>query len=213
MPTAFPDVPAFGGEVYPGWLTHWSDGTFAGQDYDVSSTLQGFMDRGMSFNLYMVHGGTSFGYSAGANANDASGNYQPDITSYDYSAPITEQGRATRHYDIYRSLIAQSLGEPAPEVPDPIPTITKAGSADLIPAPFASVWDNLPTPLPATQNPAPMEMYGQNSGFVLYRATRPDYTGGTLDIQWVHDYATVFLDGNYEGGLSRPAIPDALSTP
>lgn len=120
----FPDVPAFGGEVYPGWLTHWGDGTFAGQDYDVSSTLQGFMDRGMSFNLYMVHGGTSFGYSAGANANDASGNYQPDITSYDYSAPITEQGRATRHYDMYRSLIAQSLGEPAPEVPDPIPTIS-----------------------------------------------------------------------------------------
>jgi beta-galactosidase len=209
---AFPDVPAFGGEVYPGWLTHWGDDTFAGQDYDVSSTLQGFMDRGMSFNLYMLHGGTSFGYWAGANANDASGNYQPDITSYDYSAPITEQGNATPHYDEYRDLIAQALGEPPPEVPDPIPTITKSGSAELIPTPFASVWDNLPAPLPATHNPAPMEMYGQSAGFVLYRAGLSGYTGGTLDIEWVHDYATVFLDGKYQGGFSRPAIPDALST-
>jgi beta-galactosidase len=208
----FPDVPAFGGEVYPGWLTHWGDGTFAGQDYEISPTLQGFMDRGMSFNLYMLHGGTSFGYYAGANANDASGDYQPDITSYDYSAPITEQGVATRHYDTYRDLIAQSLGEPLPEVPDPIPTTTKSGSADLIATAFASVWDNLPTPLPTTQDPSPMEMYGQNSGFVVYRTGLSGYTGGTLDIQWVHDYATVFLNGAYQGGFSRPLLPDALST-
>ncbi len=205
---AFPTVPAMAGEVYPGWLTHWGDSTFQGQDSDVSSVIQGCMNAGLSFNLYMLHGGTSFGFFAGANANDLSGNYQPDITSYDYSAPITEQGVATRRYVEYRDLIAQGLGEPLPEVPAPVPTITRAA---MLPEPYASIWDNLPAPLPAsrTVDPQPMEMYGQNSGFILYRKALDGYGGGTLDIQWVHDYATVFLNGVYMGGFSRPAIPTA----
>lgn len=208
---AFPTVPAMGGEVYPGWLTHWGDSTFQGQNYDVSSDLQGFMDGGLSFNLYMIHGGTSFGYFAGANANNDSSGYQPDITSYDYSAPITEQGVATRHYAEYRDLIAQSLGQPLPEVPAAVPTITRSGGLALTPKPYASIWDNLPAPLPKSDNPQPMEMYGQNSGFILYRKDLDGYSGGTLDIRWVHDYATVFLNGQYQGGFSRPAIPTAES--
>ncbi|HZE50471.1 MAG TPA: hypothetical protein VE074_12965, partial [Jatrophihabitantaceae bacterium] len=36
-------------------------------------------------------------------------------------------------------------------------------------------------------------------------------SGGSLDIRWVHDYATVFVDGAYVGGLSRTLIPDAVS--
>lgn len=210
---AFPAVPAMAGEVYPGWLTHWGDGTFQGQDYDISGTLKGLMDGGLSFNLYMIHGGTSFGYFAGANASDDGSNYQPDITSYDYSAPITEQGAATAKYTEYRNLIAGYLPDPLPALPAPVGTITRSGDPGLMPKPLASVWDNLPPPLPAneTVNPQPMEMYGQNAGFILYRTTLENFTGGTLDINMVHDYATVFVNGDYQGGFSRPAIPAAVS--
>jgi len=207
---AFPAVPAMAGEVYPGWLTHWGDGGFAGPT-DVSSTIKAFMDGGLSFNLYMLHGGTSFGYFAGANADDYSGDYQPDVTSYDYSAPITEQGVATAQYHAYRGLIAGYLDGALPAVPAPVPTIA---GAVVTPTPYASVWDNLPAALPAslTVAPQPFEMYGQNSGFVLYRKQLAAFTGGVLDIAWVHDYATVQLDGGYAGGFSRPSIPDGVAT-
>ena len=207
---AFPDVPAMAGEVYPGWLTHWGDSGFAGPS-DVSSTIKGFMDGNLSFNLYMLHGGTSFGFFAGANANDYSGDYQPDVTSYDYAAPISEQGVATPAYHGYRGLIAGYLDTALPAVPAPIATI--AGQT-VTPTPYTSVWDNLPKALPAalTVDPQPFEMYGQNSGFVLYRKQLAGFTGGTLDIAWVHDYATVLLNGDYAGGLSRTYIPTPVAT-
>lgn len=209
----FPDVPAFGGEVYPGWLTHWGDSTFAGKNYDPQSAIKGFMDNNESFNLYMLHGGTSFGYFPGANAGNDGSNYQPDITSYDYSAPITEQGRVTDKYTRYRALLASYLPDPLPDVPKPVPTLVRSGSRDLLPKPFASVWENLPPALATSQtvDPQPMEMYGQDFGFVLYRTTLAGYSGGRLAVDEVHDYATVFLDGRYQGGFSRTAIPAAES--
>ena len=204
---AFPTVPAMAGEVYPGWLTHWGDSAFP-QPSDLSGTIKGFMDGGLSFNLYMVHGGTSFGFYAGANADDLSGDYQPDVTSYDYSAPITEQGLPTAQYQTYRKLISGYLRTPPPPMPAPISTITPPA---VTPTAFASLWDNLPAPVAAT-DPQPMEMYGQNSGFILYRRRMPGYAAGSLDIRWVHDYATVFLDQHYMGGFSRTLIPDAVAT-
>ncbi|HEX3783710.1 MAG TPA: beta-galactosidase [Pseudonocardiaceae bacterium] len=205
----FPTVPAMAGEVYPGWLTHWGDSSFPDAS-DLSGTITDFMTGGLSFNLYMVHGGTSFGFWAGANADNLSGDYQPDVTSYDYTAPITEQGVAGPNYQTYRSLIASHLATPLPAVPAPIPTIEPA---EVTPKPFAALWDNLPKALPAAQTvtPQPFEMYGQDHGFILYRKQLTGYTGGTLDIQWVHDYATVFLDGEYVGGFSRTLIPDSVA--
>jgi beta-galactosidase len=41
----------------------------------------------------MAHGGTNFGFYAGANTNNNDfSSYYPDVTSYDYDAPITENG-------------------------------------------------------------------------------------------------------------------------
>jgi beta-galactosidase len=201
----YPDVPAMAGEVYPGWLTHWGDPTFQGTDSDVSGDLAAFMQQGLSFNLYMIHGGTSFGYFAGANANNLSGNYQPDITSYDYAAPITEQGTAGPRYNAYRDLIGGYL--PVAPIPAPVPTITHG---PVLPRPYASVWHNLPAAI-STTKPQPMELHGQNSGFVLYR-TSLSGKGGSLDIRWVHDYATVFVDREYVGGFSRTLIPGDVAT-
>lgn len=192
---SFPGVPAMAGEVYPGWLTHWGDPDFQGADVDISADLRDFMAGGLSFNLYLLHGGTSFGFFAGANADNLSGHYQPDITSYDYSAPVTEQGVATARYHAYRDIIGSAF-----PIPPAIPTIT---SSPVVPKAFASVWDNLPAPV-STARPQPFEMFGQNFGFALYRKKVTGFAGGALDIRWVHDYATVCLDGEYQGGFSAP---------
>ncbi|HEX7908791.1 MAG TPA: beta-galactosidase [Paraburkholderia sp.] len=211
----FPTVPAMAGEVYPGWLTHWGDETFKGTGVDLSSTLDAFMQRKQSFNLYVIHGGTSFGFYAGANVDDRSGEYQPDITSYDYAAPISEQGAATSKYMRYRSIIAGYLSTPLPEPPQPVPTISRTGNHALMPARWASIWDNLPAALPAEQtvHPRPFEMYGQASGFALYRKSLPGYRGGALDLAQVHDYATVFVGGQYAGGVSRALMPERCAQP
>ncbi|HKR38639.1 MAG TPA: beta-galactosidase, partial [Paraburkholderia sp.] len=204
---AFPAVPAMAGEVYPGWLTHWGEPEFAGLQYDLSAILTAFMQSQLSFNLYVIHGGTSFGFYAGANMDEA-GNYQPDITSYDYGAPINEQGAPTAKYMKYRDIIARYLAEPLPDIPDAIATV--AGHT-LTPTLYASIWDNLPAPLPrdSSVHPQSFEHYGQTSGFMLYRKTlrtQPQPVAA-LDISGVHDYAAVFVGERYAGGVSRARIP------
>ncbi|MBP0592230.1 beta-galactosidase [Paraburkholderia sp. LEh10] len=215
--SAFPRVPAMAGEVYPGWLTHWGDDVLQGTNVDLSSTLEELMRKNLSFNLYVIHGGTSFGFYAGANVDDA-GVYQPDITSYDYAAPISEQGVATARYMTYRGIIARYLSTPLPEVPAAIPTIgTMSSNANrpLMPQPYASLWDNLPSALPLshTVNPQPFDMYGQAYGFALYRKTLAHYRGGLLDIGDVHDYASVFVGDAYVGSVSRARMPEDRALP
>jgi beta-galactosidase len=210
----FPAVPALAGEVYPGWLTHWGEAGFAGTNYDLSRILTAFMESKLSFNLYVIHGGTSVGFYAGANV-DGSGNYQPDITSYDYSAPISEQGMATPKYMKYRDIIAGYLPAPLPDIPDAIATLGCTGIDALMPTVYASIWDNLPTALPCEQSvdPQSFESYGQAFGFVLYRKQLPEYASGVLDISGVHDYATVFVGEHYVGGVSRTQIPQEYAQP
>jgi beta-galactosidase len=211
---AFPTVPAMAGEVYPGWLTHWGEAEFAGTHYDLSSILTAFMQSKLSFNLYVIHGGTSFGFHAGANV-DESGHYQPDITSYDYSAPINEHGAATPKYMKYREIIASYLPEPLPDVPAAIATLDCARAAPLLPTLHTSVWDNLPPALPRKQSvdPQPFEHYGQAFGFVLYRTWLRVQLNDVLDISGVHDYATVFAGERYAGGVSRARVPRGYAQP
>ena len=215
---AFPDVPAMAGEVYPGWLTHWGDAAFQGTSVDLSATLDAFMRKNLSFNLYVIHGGTSFGFYAGANVDPDTGEYQPDITSYDYAAPISEQGVATARYMKYRSIIERYLSTPLPNVPAPIatiPVVDSNGVRRLMPRRYASLWDNLPAALPLadTVQPQPFEMYGQAFGFVLYRKKLARYAGGSLDIGDVHDYATVCIGDQYAGAVSRASVPEHLALP
>lgn len=207
----FPGSTVMGGEVYPGFFTHWGDRKFQGDDSDISRELSDFMRYGLSFSIYVIHGGTSFGFTAGANRDHKTGDYQPDITSYDYFAPIDEQGRAAASFTRYRDLIQAHLSEPLPPVPAAPPTIELAGDHSLRPFLFASLWDNLPAPTATSDAPRPMEMHGQQAGFVLYRHADIGRTGGPLSTGDVHDYATVFVDAEYAGGITRAKMPRYLA--
>ena len=194
------EAPVWVGEGYPGWLTHWGDAEFQRGDY--AKTLAALLEQRRSFNLYVVHGGTNFGFTAGANANSDYSNFEPVITSYDYGAPISERGEATPDYHRFRSLIAAHVAAALPPVPEPLPAIAVPA---ITAKPYASLWDNLPTPKPAPQPQARELLLGQDHGLVLYRKTLE--RGGSLTLDDVRDYATVFGGGRYLGYLSRVHKP------
>ena len=70
----------------------------------------------------MVHGGTNFGFTSGANYTTET-NLQPDLTSYDYDAPISEAGWNTPKYDAIRALMMKHVKYNVPAVPQRIPVI------------------------------------------------------------------------------------------
>lgn len=198
------ELPVWMGEGYPGWITHWGDADFARGDF--AGTLGTLLAQGRSFNLYVVHGGSNFGFGAGANANKDGGDFQPVITSYDYGAPIDERGAATPDYHRFRALLAAHASHPLPGVPAPPPAIRFDA---VTPQPHAALWDNLPPPK-SVAAPQPNELlFAQDHGMVLYRRRVPG--GGELDVRGVRDHAVVFHRGRYLGAISRvrkAALPE-----
>jgi beta-galactosidase len=205
-----PSVPVFSSETYPGWLTHWGDAWWARPDtVELLKEVKFLMDNRKSFNLYVIHGGTNFGFTAGANSGGKG--YEPDITSYDYDAPVNEQGQATPKYMALRKLIGSYLPkkEKLPPIPDSVPAI----QVELIfPVRFTSVWDYLPE-FVASETPRPFEAYGQKHGFILYRKELTGKKSGKLTVSDVHDYATVFLNGEYLGNLDRREAINTIDIP
>ena len=192
-----PGVPVFGSETYPGWLTHWGEQWAQVGTDGISNEVKFLLDNHKSFNLYVVHGGTNFGFTAGANSGGKG--YEPDVTSYDYNAPITEQGRATPKFMALRDLIAKETGVAPPPVPAPIPAID---IPEFKLEPAGSIWDHLPTPIHQVQ-PKPFEEMGQYQGFADYRTRLIGHKSGRLTVTELHDFATVFLDGKFVGTLDR----------
>ncbi len=201
------EAPVWVGECYPGWITHWGERHFARRD--CVSALRSIMSRGYSFNLYVVHGGTNFGLTAGANADDDGSNFQPVITSYDYGAPINEQGDPTpAYFALRRMILAQA---PSRSMPVPAPT-PKACFADALARPHASLWDNLPaTPAKVTRPVANEIVLGQDQGLVLYRKRTARAT--QLHVDGVRDYATIHVDGQEIGHVSRMRHPKLHTRP
>lgn len=89
----------------------------------------------------MAHGGTNFGLTAGGHDKIFWGDYKGHITSYDYDAPINEQGSQTAKFTRFRDLAKKYVSWVIPEPPLPIPTITISA---FTPKNIASLFANLP---------------------------------------------------------------------
>ncbi len=205
-----PNVPSFCSELYPGWITHWGESWQQPDTTVLLRNVRWLMDHGKSFNFYVIHGGTNFGFRAGANVT-GSLRYQPDVTSYDYDAPINEMGQATPKYYALRNLLLKYL--PKNAKPVPVPAANPVIEIPEIPmALTAPIWTNLPEAIRSVQ-PRPMEMYDQKAGFILYRTRLIGREKGTLRITQLHDYATVFLEGEYVGSIDRSKGENTIELP
>lgn len=204
-----PGVPVFSIETFTGGLTHWGGKWAKSDTITLLTEVKLLMDNKKSFNLNVIHGGSSFGYTAGANRG--SEGYQPDVTSYDYDAPVNEQGLPTDKYFALRKLLGSYLpkGKKLPLIPEPVPLIEVT---PLVMQPFTSVWDNLSQPVNSVE-PKTFEGYGQDYGFILYRTKLTDIKKGKLTVADIHDYATVFLNGSYIGSLNRKEGINTIDIP
>ena len=113
------------GEYWVGWFDHWGEPHHTGDNKVHLAGIDWMLERGIGFNLYMAHGGTSFGFMNGANYGTVKGSkgYEPDTSSYDYDSPIDEAGRLAPKFALYRDVIRKHLspGEKLPEPPPPLP--------------------------------------------------------------------------------------------
>jgi len=199
-----PGEPLFAAEYWPGWFDHWGQAHQTRPIAPQIADLETILSRGASLNLYMFHGGTSFGFMSGASWTD--NQYMPDVTSYDYDAPLDEAGHPTPKYYAYRKVFEKYAGHALSAVPQPPPTIAVA--------PFTldestSLWKNLPAPT-NSETTRSMETYGQAYGFILYRTQLHGATHGTLAMPALNDYARIYLDGKLIGTLDRRLKQDSL---
>ncbi len=186
-------------EYYPGWLDHWGEPFVKINTQDVVKQLRTYLENKVHFNIYMVHGGTNFGYTAGANFN-ADHPIQPDITSYDYDAPINEAGHATEKYLAIRKLMQEFTQEKLPPIPEPVkvlaPMSIKMGSG------FEFFRINMGRQ-DVTEQPLKFEDIGDDHSMVYYEKEFTKAIKGKLKVEGLRDYALVYVNRKFVGELNR----------
>ena len=193
-----PKGPLMCGEYYPAWFDSWGKVHHVKDADDCLRDLEWMLRHKASFSMYMAHGGTTFGWWAGCNAP-----FVPEVSSYDYDAPVSEAGWAhPTKFAALRNLFAKYLneGETIPEPPAAFPT--QKGECEIV-AEVADVRDFKDwNKLPFEPSPKTFEQLGIGYGVVIYRAVLPAGVGGTLKAD-VRDLGIVRIQGGQEGFLDR----------
>ena len=196
------DGPNMCGEFWCGWFDHWRDKHHTRNSLEIVNEIKGFIDNGASFNIYMFHGGTNFGFTAGANHNQGHG-YEPTVTSYDYCAMLTEWGDYTPAYHAVRKILCEKQGIEPPELPES-PKLQSIGKVELTET--ASLFENLDNIGEKHHVPVPegMEYFGQNFGLIYYETTlKGKYNASPMYVKNVHDFAEVYFDGEKKTSIDR----------
>lgn len=188
--------PLMNGEFYPGWFDCWGRPHHTGVQENIMRELRYMLENGMSFSIYMAHGGTSFGLWAGADRP-----FKPDTSSYDYDAPISEAGCTTERFFALRELFSKHLepGEALPAVPAAMPVVSVPAFS------LTEVSPILEHRLPSVvgEFPLSVEDLGHARGCTLYSTTIDAGQKKTLSVDAANDFAWVFLDGTFVGAMDR----------
>jgi beta-galactosidase len=199
------DVPRMCGEFWVGWFDSWGDKHETVASQKAAKGLDWMLQRGISVNIYMFHGGSTFGYMNGANKYNI---YKPIISSYDYDSPLDEAGRPTEKYFALRDVIKKYLpaGMVLPELPTPLPMI-EIPRFELRES--ANLNSALGQPVRSAR-PQSMETVGQDYGFILYRKRLERAAKGTLEINEARDYALIYQGDKKLGVLDRRLKQNSL---
>jgi len=197
-----PTGPLMCAEFWNGWFDSWGTHHHTTDAAASAAELDALLTAGASVNIYMFHGGTNFGFTNGANDK---GIYEPTITSYDYDAPLSEDGQPTAKYFAFRDVIAKHFPVPAQVPPARVPSqasiVPVTSSAPLLSGVLSTTSPSTPDRDSLAGSVPPVEVTGSYRGFYLYQATLPE--GGVLSFAEVRDRAQFFLDGVPVGVLSR----------
>lgn len=202
-----PESPLMCSEFWSGWFDKWGARHETRPASAMVAGIDEMLSKGISFSLYMTHGGTSFGHWAGAN----SPGFAPDVTSYDYDAPINEYGQATPKYYELRRTMAKYSDKRLPAVPKP--------AAELISIPRFSLNEYAPLvfgtdSMCVARSPLTFEELDMGWGTVIYSTSLPEInTPSTLAMKDAHDYAMVYVNGRYIGRTDRVRNETTVSLP
>jgi len=192
-----PNAPLMCSEFWSGWFDKWGARHETRTAKDMVDGMDEMLSKGISFSLYMTHGGTSFGHWAGAN----SPGFAPDVTSYDYDAPINEYGHATDKFYELRTMMQKYANKTLPAVP-------KAPAA-LISFPQVSLTEYAPLnygidKMEQHQEVKTFEEMDMGWGIMTYKTLLPQIpAGSTLTLNNGHDYSQVYLNGLFIGKIDR----------
>lgn len=199
--------PYYIAEWYPAWFDWWGTKHHTVPAENYANRLDSVLAAGISINMYMVHGGTTRGFMNGANYKDNTP-YEPQISSYDYDAPMDEAGNATPKFMRFREVIQKHLpaGQTLPGVPVAKPAINiKPVKLEEI----AALLQSLPASV-KNENPLTFEDLKQDYGYVLYRTQMTGGKSGLLKLQQLRDYAIIMVNGKTVGTLDRRLKQDSI---
>ncbi len=204
-----PTTPLMCSEFWSGWFDKWGARHETRPAEDMVEGIDKMLSEGISFSLYMTHGGTSFGHWAGAN----SPGFAPDVTSYDYDAPINEYGLATpKFWQLRKTMEKYSDGRKLPDVPKTPMPIIRIPQLKL--TEFTSLNNAAGELTDATNNDLTFENANLGWGSMIYYNTLPDIpVASSLSLNDVHDYGQVFINGKYIGKVDRVKNEKSIMIP
>lgn len=202
-----PSSPLMCSEYWSGWFDKWGARHETRPADKMVAGIDEMLSKGISFSLYMTHGGTSFGHWAGAN----SPGFQPDVTSYDYDAPINEYGMPTPKYYELREVMQKHSDKPLPAVPKPAARLISIPEFEL--ADFEPLMTGADS-LAQSREPLTFEQMDMGWGTMNYSTELPEIpVRSVLTIDETHDYAQVFVDREYIGTIDRVQRQRSLTLP
>jgi len=210
-----PTGPLMCSEFWDGWFDWWGGVHHTTDAAASAAELDALLAAGASVNIYMLHGGTNFGTTNGANDK---GRYAPIVTSYDYDAPLDESGHPTEKYHAFREVIARYTdvpGEAPPARPDaPAFSVPLRSTGDWLPG--ADGADD--EAAGAAPHPPTFEELGQLGPLVRYDLELPadafgDADAAVLTVAEVRDHAWIAVDDAPVGRLQRALQERALRVP
>ena len=201
-----PNAPKMCSEFWSGWFDKWGARHETRPAKDMVDGMDEMLSKGISFSLYMTHGGTSFGHWAGAN----SPGFAPDVTSYDYDAPINEYGLATPKFWELRKMMEKYSDKKLPSVPKApmgIITIPKFEMKEFAPL-ITGISQVVVSPESKT-----FEEMDMGWGTMSYTTILPEIKSQSVLTGEFHDFAQVFIDGKYIGKIDRVKNEKSLTLP
>lgn len=152
-------------EFWIGWFNNWGSPLKTRDAQEAAGELETMLKHG-SVNIYMFHGGTNPAFYNGCSYHSG---MDPQITSYDYAAPLSEWGTETDKYEAFRKVIRKV--RPFTEIPLSAP-ISFQSYGELPCSRKVSLFNTLPALAHPVYSdiPQPMEKLGQSYGYILYRA-------------------------------------------
>ena len=215
-----PNAPKMCSEFWSGWFDKWGARHETRPAKDMVEGMDEMLSKGISFSLYMTHGGTSFGHWAGAN----SPGFAPDVTSYDYDAPINEYGHATPKFWELRTMMekyslspdpspkgkGKKVALPAvPKAPMPIITVPKFELTEFAPLVYGCGG------LETTENVNDLTFEYANMGWgsMFYSVALPEISAQSVLSFDAHDYAQVFINDQFIGKIDRVKNEKSITLP